>query len=188
MAGDFDVIYQMPFVHDGVRGVADFIERIVDNETGTVRYEPVDAKLAAAAEARTRVAAVLLRRSNRSAHRDCPVDLRIWLGSGPHIESVRLANVQAYWRRLRRQLAAVMAADPADVATEPERCTHCQFCEFSAVCEAQWRNDDSLLFVANILKADRQTLVAHGHPTMAALAACDQPVDGLRLSNGGGAW
>ncbi|MBK8334533.1 MAG: TM0106 family RecB-like putative nuclease, partial [Acidimicrobiaceae bacterium] len=180
VAGDFDVIYQMPFVHDGVRGVADFIERIVDNETGTVRYEPVDAKLARAAAKPGHVLQLCFYAEAIEALTGiAPVDLRIWLGSG-RIESVRLANVQAYWRRLRRQLAAVMAADPADVATEPERCTHCQFCEFSAVCEAQWRNDDSLLFVANILKADRQTLVAHGHPTMAALAACDQPVDGLR--------
>ena len=41
-----DVIYQLPFAHDGVRGVADFVLRVVDEETGQVSYEPVDAKLA----------------------------------------------------------------------------------------------------------------------------------------------
>ncbi len=40
-----DVIFQMPFVQDGVRGVADFLER-VDDEHARVTYEPVDAKLA----------------------------------------------------------------------------------------------------------------------------------------------
>jgi len=180
MSGEFDVIYQMPFVHDGVRGVADFVERIVDNDTGAVRYEPVDAKLARAAAKPGHVLQLCFYAEAIEALTGvASIDLRVWLGSG-RIESVRLANVQAYWRRLRRQLAAVMAADPVEGATEPERCTHCQFCEFSAVCEAQWRDDDSLLFVANILKADRQALVAHGHPTMAALATCDHPVDGLR--------
>ena len=43
--GGHDVIYQMPFVHDGIRGVADFLERVTDPDGGA-RYEPVDAKLA----------------------------------------------------------------------------------------------------------------------------------------------
>ena len=36
----------MPFVHDGVRGVADFLERHVDAVTGEISWAPVDAKLA----------------------------------------------------------------------------------------------------------------------------------------------
>jgi uncharacterized protein len=90
VAGDFDVIYQMPFVHDGVRGVADFIERIVDNETGTVRYEPVDAKLARAAAKPGHVLQLCFYAEAIEALTGiAPVDLRIWLGSG-RIESVRL--------------------------------------------------------------------------------------------------
>ena len=180
LTDEFDVIYQMPFVHDGVRGVADFIERVVDTDTGAVRYEPVDAKLARAAAKPGHVLQLCFYADAIEALVGvAPVDLRIWLGSG-RVESIRLANVRAYWRRLRRQLAAVMETNPVAVATSPERCTHCQFCEFSEVCETQWRSEDSLLFVANISKTDRQALVVHGHPTMATLAACDEPVDGLR--------
>ena len=29
-----DVIYQMPFVHDGVRGIADFLVRVEDPDAG----------------------------------------------------------------------------------------------------------------------------------------------------------
>ena len=180
MTGDHDVIYQMPFIHQGIRGVADFIERVVDDSTGVVRHEPVDAKLARneakpghvlqlcfyadAIEALTGVA---------------PINLRIWLGSG-RVESVRLTDVRAYWRRLQRQLAAAMEAGlPGD--TTPEKCNHCQFCEFAEVCEAEWREQDSLVFVANILKADRVALVANHQPTMASLAAAsDEPIDGIR--------
>ena len=42
----YDVIYQMPFIHEGVRGIADFLVRVEDPEAGTCAYEPVDAKLA----------------------------------------------------------------------------------------------------------------------------------------------
>jgi hypothetical protein len=44
--GEWDVVYQMPFVHDGVRGIADFLVRVTDPETGRVASERVDAKLA----------------------------------------------------------------------------------------------------------------------------------------------
>jgi len=40
-----EVVYQMPFVHDGMRGLADFLVR-VDLPDGRFTYEPVDAKLA----------------------------------------------------------------------------------------------------------------------------------------------
>ncbi|MCU1361229.1 MAG: hypothetical protein JWN99_2518, partial [Ilumatobacteraceae bacterium] len=77
------------------------------------------------------------------------------------------------------QLARVLAADPDDRVTAPERCNHCQFCEFEHVCDAQWRHEDSLQFVARILRADRLALTAADHPTLASLAACDVPVDGI---------
>lgn len=35
----------MPFIHDGIRGIADFVVRTTDPVTGGVSYEPVDAKL-----------------------------------------------------------------------------------------------------------------------------------------------
>jgi len=43
--GDWDVLYQMPLAHDGIRGIADFLVRTVDDD-GRVSWEPVDAKLA----------------------------------------------------------------------------------------------------------------------------------------------
>jgi hypothetical protein len=42
---DYDVLYQMPFVHDGIRGIADFVVRACDPESGAVSHEPVDANL-----------------------------------------------------------------------------------------------------------------------------------------------
>lgn len=46
LAVDADVFYRLPLAHDGIRGIADFVLRVVDPESGAVNYEPVDAKLA----------------------------------------------------------------------------------------------------------------------------------------------
>src|ERR1022692_5016070 len=37
-----DVIYQMPLVHEGIRGIADFLIRVDDPVEGYCTYEPVD--------------------------------------------------------------------------------------------------------------------------------------------------
>ena len=42
---DVDVIFQMPLIHNGIRGIADFLVRVKDADGGTT-WEPVDAKLA----------------------------------------------------------------------------------------------------------------------------------------------
>ena len=46
LADGHDVVFQMPFVHEGIRGIADFLRRVDDPDTGTFTYEPIDAKLA----------------------------------------------------------------------------------------------------------------------------------------------
>jgi predicted RecB family nuclease len=179
MADGYDVIYQMPFVHDGVRGVADFLVRIT-GEDGIARYEPVDAKLARTEAKPGHILQLCFYADAIEALTGvAPINLHVWLGSG-RVETVRLTAVHAYWRRLRRQLVAVMETDPSTSATLPEKCDHCAFCEFSEVCEAEWRSQDSLLFVANILKADRAALIADDRPTLAALAACVDLVPGIR--------
>lgn len=45
LTDDHDVIYQMPFVHNGIAGIADFLVRVTHPDTGEVSWEPVDAKL-----------------------------------------------------------------------------------------------------------------------------------------------
>ena len=44
MEENYSVIFQMPFIHEGIRGVADFLLR-VEYANGKVAYEPVDSKL-----------------------------------------------------------------------------------------------------------------------------------------------
>ena len=98
----------MPFVHDGMRGIADFLEQVED-EDGRVTYEPVDAKLA-------RVEAKPGHVLQLSFYADAieaalgvlPEQLHVWLGSGQR-ETVRTREVRAYWHRLRDRLSEAMA-------------------------------------------------------------------------------
>jgi len=102
MEKDFDVIYQMPFVHDGIRGIADFLVRVEEPEDGFAHFEPVDAKL-------TRTAAkpghVLQLCFYAEAMSDllgvAPRTMKIWLGSG-RTEELLVEEFLPYWRRLRR--------------------------------------------------------------------------------------
>jgi predicted RecB family nuclease len=151
-----EVIFQMPFVHDGIRGIADFLER-VEYDDGTWTYEPVDAKLARA-EAKPGHVLQLCFYAEAIAGLTgrMPEYLHIELGSGER-ETIRADNVMAYWRRLRTQLARVVADSPRD-PTVPEPCAHCDFCEFSPTCEAAWRGSDSPVHVAKIRKTDLKTL------------------------------
>jgi predicted RecB family nuclease len=164
-----DVIYQMPLVHDGIRGIADFLFRVEDAE-GYCSYEPVDAKL-------TRIEGKPGHVLQLCFYADAleeltgrvPREMHLWLGSGVN-ESLRVEEFRPYWRRLRRQLATLLDDDEIN-ETRPEPCTHCDYCEFNPVCEAQWRHEDSLVYVANIRTPDRHALESDGVRTVVELAA-----------------
>lgn len=179
MAAGHDVIYQMPFMHQGIRGVADFLVR-VPREDGTFGYEPVDAKLARTEAKPGHILQLCFYADAIEAlTAKTPKYLQIWLGSG-RIETIRLNDVRAYWRRLRLQLRKVMSADLGARISVPEPCTHCDFCEFADTCEAEWRQKDSLVFVANTLRNEREAMVMDGVPTLAALAEHTGEIAGLR--------
>lgn len=172
-----DVIFQMPFVHDGIRGIADFLVRIVDDD-GTVSYEPVDAKLARNAAKPGHVLQLCFYAEAIAAQTGAmPEQVHIHLGSGT-VETIRVDDVIAYWRRLRTQLAELVAEPPTE-QTSPEPCDHCVFCEFEQICDAEWRAADSLVHVAGVRSADRALLEADGIDTIAGLADLDREVDDL---------
>jgi predicted RecB family nuclease len=172
LSDGWDVVYQLPMIHDGVRGVADFLVRVDASERAPEHYEAVDAKLARQAAKPGHVLQLCFYADALEAltgHRGEFIHLE--LGSGA-TETIRLAEVAPYWRRTRRQLVRALAAAPtANTVAEP--CNHCNFCEFASVCDAEWRQADSLVYVAGIRAADRKTLADADVATMAALAATD---------------
>ena len=174
----WDVVYQMPFVHDGVRGIADFLERVVDAE-GRVCYEPVDAKLARSEAKPGHVLQLCFYADAIEAlTRVRPEKMHLWLGSGKR-ESLRINDFSPYWRRLRGQLATTLAAGPV-ANTVPQPCSHCDFCEFRPVCDAQWHDEGALSLTAGIRRPETVVLGGAGVQNLTDLAARRAPVDGMR--------
>ncbi|WP_163745908.1 TM0106 family RecB-like putative nuclease [Mycolicibacterium helvum] len=178
LAGVYDVFYQMPFIHDGIQGIADFVIRGHDSETGTVSYEPVDAKLTRVEAKPGHVLQLCFYAEALRALTHTPVNrMHLWLGSG-HLESLRVNEFRSYWRRLRTQLSEAIVRGP-DAATVPQPCLHCDYCEFDSVCEERWRSEDSLVYVAGIRQRDITTLTGADLPTLTQLAGATDPVEGM---------
>lgn len=176
---DWDFLFQMPFIHDGMRGTADFIERVIDPETGAVSFEPIDSKLTRTAAKPGHVLQLCFYADGIEALTGiAPERMHIWLGSG-HQESLRVAEFRPYWRRLRQRLARELEAGPT-ANTEPVPCSHCQFCEFSPDCEKQWRDERSAFLVARIRTAEKSALSASSVCTIDALADTAPPVEGVK--------
>ena len=115
----YDVIYQMPLVHQGVRGIADFLVRVDDPTTGHSCYEPVDAKLARTEAKPGHVLQLCFYADAlRSMTGTAPRRLHLWLGSG-RMESLIADDFAPYWNRMRAQLAGLLEDDSAGVATVP---------------------------------------------------------------------
>ena len=180
MEKDFDVIYQMPFVNNNIRGIADFLVRVDHPEDGFAHFVPVDAKLTRSsgkpghvlqlcfyAEAMTELLGV------------APRTMSIWLGSG-RTEELVVDEFLPYWRRLRRQLVTLLDAEVTPVVTRPKPCATCEYCEFQGHCEQQWREEDSLAYVANLREGELDALEAGGVRTLVALATREETVPELR--------
>lgn len=179
LSDGWDVVYQMPFVHNGVRGIADFVERLVDPETREVSYEPVDAKLTRADAKPGHVLQLCFYADAIEALTGVhPERMHILLGSGRR-ETLRVNEFRPYWRRLRKQLSAAIDAGP-DASTVPEPCPHCDFCEFFSVCDQQWRDEDSLVYVPGIRSPERGVLGDGGVTTLAQLGELHGDFAGIR--------
>jgi uncharacterized protein len=175
----FDVIYQMPFIHEGMRGIADFLMR-VDEEPGYAHYEPVDAKLTRSKAKPGHVMQLCFYAEAIAALTGSPPRrMHIWLGSGS-TESLTVEEFLPYWRRLRRQLSAILDGEAAAITTRPRLCESCEYCEFQEHCESQWRAEDALAFVANSRESERNLLEAAGVITLAQLASRTEAVADLR--------
>lgn len=165
----YDVVYQMPFVHDGIRGIADFLIR-VDGDEGYANYEPIDAKLTRAEGKPGHVLQLCFYAEAIAALLGtAPQQMHLWLGSGEQ-ETLTVEQFSPYWRRLRRQLKTLLNQDELTPTTSPEPCSHCDICEFSLQCERQWRSEDSLVYVANIRPEERRAIEGVGVRTVVELA------------------
>jgi uncharacterized protein len=182
LAMGHDVIYQMPFVHEGIRGIADFLIR-VEADAGYASYEPIDAKLTRTQGKPGHVLQLCFYAEAIAALTgSAPRAVHLWLGSGDR-ETLEVAQFSPYWRRLRRQLKVLLNQEQTTIDTKPEPCSHCEICEFSGRCESEWRREDSLVYVANIRPPERAAMEVAGVRTLVDLAKRRAPVNNVHGDN-----
>ena len=167
----YQVIFQMPFIHDGIHGVADFLER--KDYDGKTVYEPVDSKLSRTGAKQGHLLQLLFyAEAIEAISGERPREVHVLLGSGGR-ETFRVSDYWWYWQRLRKQLKRVL--EPAStLVTKPEKCSYCPFCEFNADCYKQWRDEDSLIFLKDSNKSYREALSEVGIDTLTGLALLPQ--------------
>jgi len=160
-------IYQAVFFVDGWRGVADFLERVErPSVLGAWSYVVLDTKLARHPRPEHALQLCFYAHCLRRIQELEPEIAYVVLGTRERIP-IRLANILAYYRRLRRRFE--LAAE-GRAQTAPYPCEHCPLCDFRPVCEERWNREDHLVRVAGIRHDQVDRLVTAGITTLTALA------------------
>jgi len=160
-------IYQAVLVADGWRGVADFLERVErPSALGAWSYEVLDTKLARHPRPEHALQLCFYSQALGRIQGMDPEAAYIVLGTRERC-AIRLADVSAYYRRVRRRFETAVAGHPA---TAPYPCDHCDVCDFSSACVDRWEREDHLVRVANIRRDQIGRLAARDIASLTALA------------------
>jgi uncharacterized protein len=160
-------IYQAVLVDDGWRGIADFLERVErPSALGSWSYEVLDTKLAKRPQPEHALQLCFYSESVGNMQGLKPEVAHVVLGTRERF-TVRLADVSAYYRRVRGRFESAVA-ERQEVA--PYRCEHCRVCAYSSVCKERWEREDGLVRVANIRRDQIGRLAARDIVTLTALA------------------
>ena len=168
------IIYQATFVDEPFLGYADFLRRVdKPSNLGDYSYEVLDTKLARTARGKFIIQLAFYTDMLACVQGVVPELMHVVLGDGRE-EAFRVADYAHYFERLKARFLANVT-NPAEGKTYPSPCDHCDLCRWRDICGAQWKADDHLCQVANILKTHIRKLNASGVKTLAALA--DLPAD-----------
>ncbi len=162
-----DYVYQAVFISHGWRGIADFLERVDrPSALGVWSYQVLDTKLARHPRPEHALQLSFYSQALADTQQLAPDLAYVVLGTRDRV-AIRLADVTAYFRRVRERFGTAVAARPA---TGPYRCDHCSFCDYRRPCEDQLEREDHVLRVAGIQRAQVKRLFARDITTLAALA------------------
>lgn len=175
ICGGADVIYQATFLDGQWYGRADFLIRVdKPSELGSFSYEVVETKLARSTKARAIIQLCFYSDLLSQIQGVVPDYMRVVLGGGAKPEEFFVQRYLAFFRKIKRDF---VAAQQAQGETYPDPVEHCRICDWSTVCDAQWRKDDHLSLVANISRNQRLALIAYGTESVAGLARLPVPPD-----------
>jgi predicted RecB family nuclease len=166
MRAGAEYIYQAVLVDDNWRGIADFLERVdTPSSLGSWSYVVLDTKLARRPKPEHALQLCFYSQALGRVQGLRPEAAFVVLGTRERFR-IRLADVSAYYRRVRRRFESAVASR---AETAPYRCEHCEICGFLPECEARWEREDHLIRVANIRRDQIGKLAAGGISSLTAL-------------------
>ena len=167
MRGGADYVYQAVFFSEGWRGIADFLERIDrPSALGAWSYQVLDTKLARHPRPEHALQLSFYSQALEQSQGLAPDLAYVVLGTRERVP-IRLADVTAYFRRVRTRFGTAVAAR---AATGPYPCHHCSFCDFRGLCEDRLEREDHVVRVAGIQRSQVKRLFVAGINTLTALA------------------
>lgn len=167
MRAGADYVYQAVFFAHGWRGIADFLERVDrPSALGAWSYQVLDTKLARHPRPEHALQLSFYSLALEETQRLAPDLAYVVLGTRERVP-IRLADVTAYFRRVRERFGAAVEARPG---TGPYPCHHCAFCDFRRLCEDRLEREDHVVRVAGIHRGQVKRLFAGGIGTLTALA------------------
>jgi predicted RecB family nuclease len=171
MRAGADYVYQAVFFSHGWRGIADFLERVDrPSALGAWSYQVLDTKLARHPRPEHALQLSFYSQALAETQEVAPDLAYVVLGTRERV-AIRLADVTAYYRRVRQRFEAAVGTRPE---TGPYRCHHCSFCDFRSPCEDRLEREDHVLRVAGIHRDQVKRLFAGGINTLTALAETRQ--------------
>ena len=167
MRSGADYVYQAVFLTDGWRGIADFLERVErPSALGPWSYQVLDTKLARHPRPEHALQLSFYSQALEQAQQLAPDLAYVVLGTRERV-AIRLADVTAYFRRVRARFGTAVGARPV---TGPYPCHHCSFCDYRGLCEDRLEREDHVVRVAGIQRTQVKRLFATGINTLTALA------------------
>jgi predicted RecB family nuclease len=179
MRAGADYVYQAVFFSNGWRGIADFLERVErPSALGAWSYQVLDTKLARHPRPEHALQLSFYSQALADTQQLAPDLAYVVLGTRERV-AIRLADVTAYYRRVRQRFEAAVAARPG---TGPYPCHHCSFCDFRSPCDDQLEQEDHVVRVAGIHRDQVKRLFAGGINTLTALAETRPDVSVARMA------
>lgn len=174
-----DVVFQATFF-DGDprygelmwRGHADFLVRVERSSgLGDFAYEPEDTKLARHLKASAVLQLCAYAEQLAAIQGVAPVNVHVVLGGTSGKATVRLKDVDAYFRMTRDRYADAIVRNEFD--TYPLPVAYCTLCRWDETCTQQRKDDDHLSQVAGLSSIQTRKLEAVGIATVSTLADSD---------------
>jgi uncharacterized protein len=179
MRNGADVVYQATFFAGGWQGRADFLMRVDrPSNLGAWSYYVADTKLARRTKPYFLLQLCFYTEQVARLQGVEPVEMEVVLGTGER-EKFRYREFRAYYTRVRRRFEQEMATD---APAYPYPTEHCSLCDFAAMCEKRWLDDDHLSLVAGIRREQVMRLNEIGIGTVAQLANADRNLRRVRIS------